>query len=603
MGQAVRKDGHNHWMAQCPAHNDGRPSLSITAGEDGETLAYCFAGCEFTDIIERAGVMRPREDALQRAAEQALREARERAEYVYTDDAGQPLIRVTRDPGKVIRQWHWDGAGWQPGTNGVVPPLYRLTSINAAVQSGTTIYVVEGEKDADALVAAGVCATTAIGGAKRKWEDAWTQSLRGADVVIVRDKDEPGHAHAQKVYDALATEGITASVVEAKAGKDAFDHLSAGYGVSDFVSIQMALDEMLSDVGINLLDVRHMLTNAPPATEWAWDGIAARGSLTMLFGSGKTGKSFLAMEVVISALTGGGVVAGRWVAPASWALMIDAENGEIRTWRRLHALGVPDTVAGTLHIADAVGVNLSAEKDMTALRTLMDTIRTSGPGVIVFDSATALRNVGIDDEWRASVVRQFINDIRSLLRQQDVGLFIHHENGEGRMMGSRDWRNGSDNGVRLSKVIFENEPSATEVALDFCRDGEDGMTLARYRLRRVEPGDDARDGQLLILAPVEDADMPAQRSDSDNHFRNEAYVGVMMRGLTRAHEDGVSVTSPARWQDLNRYLRAEVAMAVTRKELIDLPKSFAEMDGKHISTLKELALARWLDQPDEGSLL
>ena len=37
-------------MAQCPAHDDNTPSLSITYGE-GCVALYCFSGCQLTDIL------------------------------------------------------------------------------------------------------------------------------------------------------------------------------------------------------------------------------------------------------------------------------------------------------------------------------------------------------------------------------------------------------------------------------------------------------------------------------------------------------------------------------------------------------------------------
>ena len=33
------------WVAQCPAHEDRNPSLSITEGDDGRALVNCHAGC------------------------------------------------------------------------------------------------------------------------------------------------------------------------------------------------------------------------------------------------------------------------------------------------------------------------------------------------------------------------------------------------------------------------------------------------------------------------------------------------------------------------------------------------------------------------------
>jgi hypothetical protein len=39
-------------MAQCPAHDDHEPSLSINEGEDGRALLHCHAGCELADVLD-----------------------------------------------------------------------------------------------------------------------------------------------------------------------------------------------------------------------------------------------------------------------------------------------------------------------------------------------------------------------------------------------------------------------------------------------------------------------------------------------------------------------------------------------------------------------
>lgn len=50
----VRKGGRG-WMAKCPAHQDRRPSLSISEGED-KVLLHCFAGCEIQAICGAIGI-------------------------------------------------------------------------------------------------------------------------------------------------------------------------------------------------------------------------------------------------------------------------------------------------------------------------------------------------------------------------------------------------------------------------------------------------------------------------------------------------------------------------------------------------------------------
>ena len=52
----VRATGHGRWIAQCPAHRDKRPSLSIRESDTGATLAYCWAGCTVSEIAAAAGL-------------------------------------------------------------------------------------------------------------------------------------------------------------------------------------------------------------------------------------------------------------------------------------------------------------------------------------------------------------------------------------------------------------------------------------------------------------------------------------------------------------------------------------------------------------------
>jgi CHC2 zinc finger len=43
------------WIAQCPAHEDRSPSLSIREG-NGKALLHCFAGCTIEAICAATGI-------------------------------------------------------------------------------------------------------------------------------------------------------------------------------------------------------------------------------------------------------------------------------------------------------------------------------------------------------------------------------------------------------------------------------------------------------------------------------------------------------------------------------------------------------------------
>ena len=160
------------------------------------------------------------------------------ATYDYTDELGKLLFQVVRCRPKSFWQRRADGhGGWISRIDGVRRVPYRFAELLAGIAAGDTVYIVEGEKDADALHAAGCVATCNPGGAG-KWRPAFAQYFNGADAVVVADKDPAGRTHARQVADSLQGAAKGVRIVEAKAGKDAFDHLEAGFGVDDFVDVQ-----------------------------------------------------------------------------------------------------------------------------------------------------------------------------------------------------------------------------------------------------------------------------------------------------------------------------------------------------------------------------
>lgn len=49
LGKVTRTRGG--WLCLCPAHNDHKPSLSLSLSDDGRLLAYCYTGYSFPDIL------------------------------------------------------------------------------------------------------------------------------------------------------------------------------------------------------------------------------------------------------------------------------------------------------------------------------------------------------------------------------------------------------------------------------------------------------------------------------------------------------------------------------------------------------------------------
>jgi len=130
--------------------------------------------------------------------------------YEYQNEAGQVLSRKVRTAGKKFWQQRPNGrGGWINGTASIRRVLYRLPELIEAIAAERTLLVVEGEKDVDNLSAISVPATCNCEGAskpgqKSKWRAEYSESLRGADVVIIADNDAPGQYHAAEIVKALA---------------------------------------------------------------------------------------------------------------------------------------------------------------------------------------------------------------------------------------------------------------------------------------------------------------------------------------------------------------------------------------------------------------
>jgi len=52
----VKVTGKGRWMAKCPAHEDGSPSLSIREMDDGRLLIYDFGGCGSLEVLGALGL-------------------------------------------------------------------------------------------------------------------------------------------------------------------------------------------------------------------------------------------------------------------------------------------------------------------------------------------------------------------------------------------------------------------------------------------------------------------------------------------------------------------------------------------------------------------
>lgn len=155
----------------------------------------------------------------------------ETKKYIYTDAEGNPVHYTYRlehpDPARKKRfvQQAADGK-WT--LKHITPQLYNLP----AIISAPLVILVEGEKDADTLIALNLPATCNPMGAG-KWLKHYTDILRGKDIVILRDNDDAGELHARLLCGELNRAAKSIRVPEPlsdQSGGDVTDWIKSGDG-------------------------------------------------------------------------------------------------------------------------------------------------------------------------------------------------------------------------------------------------------------------------------------------------------------------------------------------------------------------------------------
>lgn len=219
--------------------------------------------------------------------------------YVYNDEHGEPYLLVTRKSDKSFLQSHWNGVdGWNSGKpKGPVIP-YRLPEIIA--RPDETIWLVEGEKDADNLSALGLLATTAPGGGMSfpltpdfgKWFD-------GRKVIAIADNDPTGAKWRDRVTQAIAD---VTHISMPSPHKDVTDWLTAG-GTVDALQ-DMALYPVDNLALENTQGQPALITPTPfqwaePSSiaprEWLYGDHLIRKFVSLTVSPGGLGKSSLAL--------------------------------------------------------------------------------------------------------------------------------------------------------------------------------------------------------------------------------------------------------------------------------------------------------------------
>jgi 5S rRNA maturation endonuclease (ribonuclease M5) len=345
------------------------------------------------------------------------------ATYDYVDEKGELHYQVVRKEPKAFLQRRPNGAdGWHWGRGEARRVLYQVPEVIAAVLADDPVWIVEGEKDAEALRDLDQVATCNSEGAG-KWRDEFADAFRDArDVRIIADDDAPGRAHARDIDGSLRKVGANARLFLAAEGcNDVSEHLAAGHALEDLREWRGEDEPQQSVVVVRLDGVR------PEVVEWVWPGRLPRGKITIFDGDPGLSKSTTSLDLAARVSTGREMPDGS-PGVEGGVVILSAEDG------------LADTIVPRLR---AAGADLSRIRALTAIRTehgerfpelphdldhLEDVVREVGAALVIVDPLMAYLGGDVNSH-RDQDVRRALAPLAAVAeRTRAAVLIIRHLN-------------------------------------------------------------------------------------------------------------------------------------------------------------------------------
>lgn len=513
----VKQSGKG-WIARCPAHADGRPSLKVDTGDDGRALLHCFAGCETAAIVEALGM--EARDLFERDAPAAAPTVSfttaGRITYDYCDETGALAYQEVRDPPKRFWLRRTDGrGGWTMGLGDVARLLWNLPELIA--RPGETVFLCEGAKDGDRLRSLGLLATTTANGASAPWLDSYSETLRGRSVTILADNDAPGITCAQlraQALHGLASRVRVVLLPDLPAKGDVSDWLDAGHTTDELIeTVNDAPEWTPETVATDLagddaatpepaafrLQTRRASTIEPRDIDWLWKPWLPAGMVGLFAGYGGSGKSTVALSIA-AACSHGGILPDGQRAPLSNTLVFAAEDSPEHTIvPRLIALGAD---LERIHIVEGIARD-GDDPGWVTLRNnvphIEQNVREHEIGLVIVDPVSSF--IGDANGDKESDVRAGIMPIVAMADRTGCAvLLIRHVSkaGDGvraasRILGSTAWHDIPRVAWMLADAPDDHQPEPHE----------DGSRDTRRVLGVVKSNLAAKPQARMCIQPVD----------------------------------------------------------------------------------------------------
>ena len=434
----------------------------------------------------------------------------------YVDQYGEvryQVVRIDDRTGKTYRQRRIDANGspiW--GMQGVTALPYRLDLLQSTTK---TVFIVEGEKCADAMIARGLIATTNHGGAG-KWWPPLTEHFLGRNVVIIPDNDAAGEKHALVVGNALTGTAKSIRILHLKGldrKGDVADWLQS-HKVEEL--IELAKSASLFDP-LNAPDTDDITDPADrPRVEllpwsdlkdvkvkWLIKDLLPAQSFAALYGKPGSYKSFVALY--LAAMIGSGRQAFGRETEGGDVIYLAGEGGAGLKARR-------DALMKKYDLGNEVRIHfIKAQLDLRSteqdLELLIAAIQDASlkPCLVIID--TLARAFGGGNENSSEDMGAFISHIGRLQQALQAAVMIVHHSGKDEARGQRGHSSllgAVDAELEVVKISDEDSPDRVgQLTITKQKDGEDGVKIG-YRMETVQLSPIDPDRTSLVVEHAED---------------------------------------------------------------------------------------------------
>ena len=573
------------WLASCPlpthgqGHGDKNPSLSISDGDDGKPLFKCHSGCDQQELfaaIRDYGLLPDLEIRDPLASIKplpALQAPVLEHEWVYVDEYGDPLFVKQRfktgtTKGKDYRQARINKDGsksYSLGDCRIVP--YRLPELLNAKTAGRAIYLVEGEKAADALVEIGAIATSAHNGSG-SWPKEITQYFAGATVVMLPDNDLAGWKYARLVAAALIPVVKSLRIADLPLSKptdDAWEWVHEYGGTrqelaelakqaqpitsQDDVTIparftaqpQSSVAEPFAESAETVAEPKTQEPYKPFKIEswqsvkdepvnWLVEGVIPEKSFVALYGPPASFKSFIAMDIA-ECIASGRDWLGNKINGTGPVLYIAGEGhggigARIAAIKQHH--NTPDD-AQVYVVRSQINLRSSVDDFLALISAIDELVKELGVDLRMIIIDTLARAFGGGNENSSDDMGAFIQATGKIQNRYRCSLMLLHHAGKDTTKGLRGHSSLLGAVDTQMEIMRFPETSKGVILMSKQKDGEDGQ---RYGFEAITVDIDRSDlglenGSSLVIEASEVGEM--RSADAENKPEKGKPVGAKQK--------------------------------------------------------------------------